>query len=97
MALTQVQIETALRRYVKDNYSDRTKTATLNTDDIKAAIESIDLGMDTIINTIPVLWGVKSIKVALIDNLPEPFKSNSTAQEKALVFSAWAMKEAGVI
>lgn len=97
MALTPTQIRQALRQWVKTSYSDRTKVANLNTDDIRAAIESIDSGMDTIISTIPGAWETKSIKQALIDNLPEPFRSKATAEEKALVFSAWAMSEAGVI
>ena len=39
----------------------------------------------------------KSRLRARIAALPEPFKSNSTAQQKALVLMLWVMKETGII
>ena len=68
-------------------------TANLNLDDIKAAVVSIDTAMDIVIRTIPGPWQTKPIKEALIDNLPEPFQTNSTATQKAQALNAWAVVE----
>ncbi len=97
MAFTSQQIKDAAKEWVKIFHADRTITANLNTDDIEAAIQSIDSAMDTVINSLPGAWGTKTIKQVLIDSLPEPFQSTSGAAQKALVLSVWAMKEAGVI
>jgi hypothetical protein len=72
-------------------------TANLNLDDMQAAVTSIDTAMETVINTIPAGWQAKTIKQALIDNLPEPFRSRSTAKQKAEAMEIWAKKEAGVL
>ncbi len=97
MALTENQITSGMKRFVQDNYVGPNKTADLTSDDIYTAIASVDAAMDRVLNTIPGAWGTKAIKQALIDNLPEPFQSASTAAEKASVISVWAMSEAGVI
>ena len=70
-------------------------TGNLNVDDLVAAIDSLDTAMDTVINAVPGAWQTKTIKTALIDNLPEPFKSNSTATQKAAALMLWALAEAG--
>lgn len=70
-------------------------TADLNLDDLVAAIESFDVAMDTVISTIPALWQPKTIKIALIDNLPEPFKSKSTATQKVAAMGLWMLAEVG--
>lgn len=97
MSLTTEQRREAGRELAKELFQKTGATATLNLDDILAAIGSLDDAMDTIISTIPGAWQSKTIKQALIDNLPEPFQSASTSQQKALALSLWAMKESGLI
>ncbi len=72
-------------------------TPLVGTQGQRAAFLAVAAAMDTVINTVPAAWGTKTFKQALIDNLPEPFKSNSTGSEKALVLAYWAMREAGAI
>lgn len=67
------------------------------TDGLMDVVEAIDDAMDMVINTIPAALGTKTIKQALIDNLPEPFRSASTAGEKAQAIIVWAEQEAGLI
>lgn len=97
MSLTTEQRREAGRELAKEIFVKAGVTANLNLDDLLSAIGSFDDGMDTVINTIPGAWGTKTIKQALIDNLPEPFQSNSTGGQKAMAISLWAMKEAGLI
>lgn len=96
MAQTDAQHLAAARRIATEMFNGGVKaTANLNLDDLKAAIASIDTAMNTVISTIPAGWQAKSIKQALIDNLPEPFQTNSTAAQKALALQIWAEAEVG--
>ena len=38
-----------------------------------------------------------TLKQYLVSQIPEPFKTESTAEEKALLLSYWALEETGVI
>lgn len=67
--------------------------ANLNRNDIQAAVAFIDDSFDTVINDIPVGQRVKTIKQLMTTNLPEPFKSASTAIQKAAVLQFWAVQE----
>lgn len=96
MALTEQQKHDAARDLGNRIFVAPNKPSHSGTDDLMAAVASIDAAMDTVINTIPAAWGTKTIKQALIDNLPEPFKSASTAEEKALVLALWAKAEVGL-
>jgi hypothetical protein len=96
MAQTDTQRLDAARR-LADHLFPADVVANLNLDDVKAAIGSIDDGMHTIINNIPVGARTNTMLQLLILNLPEPFKSNSTAAQKALALSLWALNEAGLI
>lgn len=96
MALTDAERMEAARALAEEMFSKSNTMAHLNLDQLKAAITSIDTAMGTVINAIPGAWANKTIKQALIDNLPEPFQSASNAQQKAKVLSLWAMKEAGM-
>lgn len=69
-------------------------TANLNLDDLTAAIGSVDDMMDLVPSGLTV---TRTIKQNFIDNLPERFKSNSNAQQKALVLAVWALQEVGLI
>jgi len=97
MAMTTGQKTDAARKLAKEIFQIAGATAHSDLDDLIAAVGSIDTAMGTVINTVPVPWETKTFKAALIDNLPEPFQTNSTATEKAIVLAIWAMKEAGVI
>lgn len=95
MALTEPQQRDAAREWVRRAFLEANATATLNLDDIKAAVASIDETMDSLpaALTPPTL----TIKQHFARRLPEPFKSGSTVQQKALALVAWALKEAGLI
>lgn len=75
----------------------KTATATLNLDDLSAAVESLDAAMATVISSVPGAWQAKTIKAALVDNLPEPFQSTATPSQKALALALWAFAEADVL
>ena len=70
------------------------RIADIDLDDLLAAVGSIDDMMDALPAT---LNGAQSIKVNFVQNIPEPFKSTTTSQEKALALVVWAMKETGLI
>ena len=98
MALTATQKRDSARRLGSDLFKGgRLATASLGTDDLEAAVESVDAAMDMVLSTVPAEWQAKTIKQALIDNLPEPFQSGCTPAQKDLALAAWAMKEAGLI
>lgn len=97
MPFTAKELHDASRELGRLIFVSPNVTAHSGTDDLSAAVDSIDQAMDMVINTIPAAWGTKTIKQALIDNLPEPFKSRATASEKALALTVWAMKEVGLI
>jgi len=65
-------------------------TAGMNLDDFVAAINAVDSFMDALPGT---LNGAQTIKINLVNSLPEPFKSNSTPKQKALVLRIWAQLE----
>ena len=94
MALTDTQKNQAARNLAKKLFGGG-ETANLNLDDLRAAVASLDTAMDTTISAIPGAWQNKTIKQALVDNLPEPFQSNSTAHQKALALMIWALAEVG--
>jgi len=96
MSLTSAQKTEAARRLALQIFP-HDVTATVNLNDLIAAIGSIDSAMDTVLGSVPAPWLLKTVKQALIDNLPEPFKSNSTAAQKAAALSLWSMKEAGIV
>jgi hypothetical protein len=95
MSLTETQAREAARNLGKKMFANA--TATLDLDDLTAAVASIDTAMETVISSIPGAWSAKTIKQALLDNLPEPFQTTSTGPQKAFVLWIWAAKEAGVI
>lgn len=94
MSLDATQRRVAARDLAHRMFQTVNKTADLNLDDLTAAVGSIDDTMDALPGT---MNGTQSIKTNFVQNLPQPFKSNSTAQEKSLALMAWAMKETGVI
>lgn len=96
MALTQSQ-ELEAGRNLAGIFYTAGITAVMNDDDFESAINSIDVAMETVINTVPAGWQTKTFKQALIDNLPTTFKNNSTTAQKAHALAVWALKEAGVI
>ena len=98
MAMTALQKRDSARRLGSDLFNGGLlATVSLGTDDLEAAVGSVDAAMDMVISTVPAEWQAKTIKQAIVDNLPEPFQSGCTPAQKALVLSAWAMKEAGLI
>lgn len=97
MTLNTQQKQTAANELAKKIFRELNVTAHSDGDDLIATINSLDTAMAMIINTVPAAWETKTFKAALIDNLPEPFQSNSTATQKAMALALWAMAEAGII
>jgi len=94
MAQTDQQRTDAARELVKKMFLETNATATLNFDDIKAAIVFTDITM----NALPgVLDQAKTIKQNLEARLPEPFFSSATTEQKGIAMAIWAMKEVGLI
>ena len=92
MAQTAQQKADVARELARRLYA--TATANLNHDNLVAAVSAIDNAMDALP---PALGQSLTVKQNLIAARPEPFKSNSTAQQKALVLMLWVMKETGII
>ncbi len=97
MALTDTQKRDAARKLAHHIFQKSNTTANLNLDDLAAAIGSIDAAMDTVINDIPVGARTNTIKQLFNANLPEPFKSAATPEQKAMALAMWAMREVGLI
>lgn len=93
MALTTTQRREAAREWVRRIFT-ADVMATLNLDDLVAAIGSIDDTMDALPATLNPLT---SVKTNFLANLPQPFKGTATPQQKAIALTCWAMKEAGLI
>lgn len=93
MALSAAERRLAARELAGRFYSGGT-TANMNWDDFTAAIGAIDDTMDKLPAN---LTAGQTVKVNLVNSLPEPFKSNSTTAQKAMALMVWAMKESGII
>lgn len=93
MAMTAVQQRHAAREMARRIYDAATR-ADLNLDDLQAAIGAIDATMDKLPAQ---LAPASTVKQNFIVALPEPFKSGSTAPQKALALALWALKEAGTL
>jgi len=94
MSLSTADRTTAARELARQMFHAVNKTANLDLDDLVAAVGAIDDEMDALAST---LTQATTVKANLIQTLPEPFASNSNAQEKALALMVWAMKETGII
>lgn len=94
MALTEPQRTDAMRQLVKKMFVDLGDTATLNTDEVKAAIDSIDDFFAALGST---LTGGITVEQNLLNALPEPFVSVATNAQKSLALAYWAMKRGSVI
>ena len=82
--MTEQQRVENMREWVKRVFVERGATATLNTEDIKAAVDATDTWIDN--NQAPFNTA-----------LPEPFKSTATSDQKTLMFVYVAMKRSGLI
>jgi hypothetical protein len=88
MALTDDEQLRAARELGAEIYERAIKTANLGTDNLKAAVDAIDDSFDrTTLNV------GRTIKQTILDDLPEPFASNSTSLEKATALTVWALLE----
>lgn len=93
MTLSATERRVAARRLALEMFG--TSTADVNVDDLAAAIGAIDDAMDAQASEIDPQ--TLTVKQFLVLSLPEPFKSSSTANEKAIALMVWAMKEVGMI
>jgi len=94
MAQTTPQRRDAARELAKRLWVETNATATMNLDDLLAAIGSIDDTMDLLPAN---LTALQTVKQNFLSRLPEPFKSTATTQQKALALVCWTLKEAGLI
>lgn len=96
MAFSEAQVSKVARMLASRIYGPN-DVATLDLDDLRAAITSIDNSMATVISTIPGPFQSKTVKGAIVDALPEPFQSESTPLQKATALALWGFEEAGVL
>lgn len=95
MAQSAAQKRAAAVRLAKELFDGGyKKPANLNLADLIAAVGAIDAKMDALPATLNV---AQSVKINLVQSLPEPFKSGTNAQEKALALVCWALAEAGLV
>ena len=92
MAQTAQQIASGAREMARRMFG--TATATINHDDLTAAVAALDAAMDALP---PSLNQAKTVKQNLVAALPTAFAANSTTQQKALALMVWAMAETGMI
>jgi len=97
MALTTEQKQKAATALAQIIFNDGEITAHSDGDVCINVIQSIETAMTTVISTIPGGWQSKTILQAIVDNMPEPFQTASTAQQKADAFKIWADLKAGRI
>lgn len=84
MALTAGQRLKGTRAWAQKMFVEAGATANFNLDELKAAFAAVDGWADT-------------NQASYIAALPEPFKSASNANQKALLLAFVAMKRGGVI
>jgi hypothetical protein len=69
-------------------------TANFSVSDLKAAVDAIDDGLDSLVNT---HTGTDSVETALNKLLPQPVKADATVEQKGTILAYVAMKRYGVI
>lgn len=84
MALTDEQHAEGMRQWVGKVFVEGGETATMTTEQIKAAFAAIDAWVDD---------NQASFNTAL----PEPFKGAATAEQKAVLLCFVVMKQVGII
>lgn len=76
-------------------YGETNKIAPIHWGDAQAALEALDIAFDQKPDL--TVTGLNlTVKQYLLSQLPEPFKSETTAQEKAELLRFWALEEVGV-
>jgi len=86
--LTVAESRRAARKLCRKIF--RNATANQNLDDVAAAITSIDDLMNALPDT---LDSTKTVKQNIVSNLPQPFKRESTPQQKGLALAEWVRQE----
>lgn len=96
MSLSDSDRQDAARRWIAQFFVEPNATANLSHTDIAAAVAAIDADLDAQVSTLGIS-GTATMLAALVGLLPEPFKSGSSAAQKAAVYSYVFLKRAGVI
>jgi len=94
MAMSETDRTAAMRRIVTEMFVKAEATAVFNTADLKAAVDSIDDALDSLVST---HLGTDTVVVALNKTLPQPFKGAASNAQKSLLFAYTVMKRFGVI
>lgn len=94
MALTNQQRLDVMRRVCRAMFDEARAVANLDTIEVKAAIDALDSIFDAQAST---LTQNQTVQANFVNALPEPFKSNTTAAQKTLVFTYVAMKRGGLL
>ena len=92
MAMSEADRVDATRQLARKIFVEAKATATFSTADLKAAIDAIDDGFDSLVSS---HLSTDTIEVALNKLLPQPFKSNATVVEKSLLVAVTATKRYG--
>lgn len=98
MALDDTQRTDAMRDLARRLFQETGATATMDTDQIKAAVAALDDALDTSLAEMATAVGpTKTLAQALALSLPEPFGSVTTLPQKAVALAVVVMKIGGLI
>ena len=92
-AITQEQKDEAVKTLSRSLFGTQGEVGDLNTDDLDAAVQSID---DTMEGLASELVQGSSVAVNFNTNLPTNFKNNTTNAEKGFLLTAWTSAKFGV-
>ena len=89
MPMSEADRVEATRRLAKEIFPPG-ETATLDTDELKAAIDAIDDTLETVMSALNIAL---TIEGALNAALPEPFRTTSTTAQKAATLATTVNKK----
>ena len=96
MALTTEQTAVVARKLGIKLYQDAGGTADGDLDDLKAAITTIDGGMDATCNQVAALYTTTKLKLALLQHI-QAQAPNLTNQQAGVALALWSLNEVGLL
>lgn len=96
MAMTDSEMREVARELARKLFQDTSATATLNLDDLKAAVAAIGQVMEATGTQVNSQYPGATIEQAINQHFPAPFGA-ATLSQKAIAVALWAMKRGGII
>ena len=94
MPISELERQRASRGWGRKAFEEENQTATLNLNQIKAAVDAFDSALDSQQNTLGFV-NQATLLANLNNLLPEPFKSTATPMQKALLLARVLLARAG--